>query len=387
MSNDPDREHAPNYPVLSSVVVSTQMPAYEELQTLNTLPITALQALPNPDSLDIITKTLISTFSPITVSTEGPQQRTWELIGLSYRDLGRPHDAIAIFRKLYDHMLTAEETTNTRCHKGMPLVWISDCYLAIGYPLLSLRYLMLTLVEDAIRGRASVLPEETGVYWRLVLRGWLSEEELKQYAKKIYQLSKSSKIRSRYPEWVLQQLGGEWIRWTPTPQEAAEYHANTHYLKHLFERLGDKSGRSLEDLADYLLSCMPGCRTAVRKRSYTGEFDLVCSLEGLDIDFRSELGRYFVCECKDWDTPADFTTLAKFCSVLDSINAHFGILFSKHGITGKGKRENAELQQLIAHQHRGIILIIFDEDDLKRLTDGVNFISLLRSKYEKVVSA
>jgi hypothetical protein len=70
--------------------------------------------------------------------------------------------------------------------------------------------------------------------------------------------------------------------------------------------------------------------------------------------------------------------------VLDSINAKFGILFTKHGITGKGERENAELQQIIAHQHRGIIIVIFDKDDLKRLTEGGNFVSLLRSKYEKV---
>jgi len=261
---------------------------------------------------------------------------------------------------------------------------MSDCYFTIGYPFMSLRYVMLTLVEDAISDRGSVLPEKTGVYWRLVLRGWLSEEELQRYADKISALHRSYKIQSFYPEWVLQKLDRDWITWTPTPQEAGIFSANVHYLKYLVGCLGDKSGRTLEVLADYLLSCMPGCRTALLKRSYAGEYDLVCSAEGLDTDFRSELGRYFVCECKDWNAPADFTTIAKFCSVLDSINSRFGILFSEHGITGKGKREHAELQQLMIHQHRGIIIVIFDQHDLQRLTEGVNFISLLRSKYEKV---
>ena len=37
------------------------------------------------------------------------------------------------------------------------------------------------------------------------------------------------------------------------------------------------------------------------------------------MDFRAELGRYLVCECKDWaDRAVDFTAIAKFCRVLDS---------------------------------------------------------------------
>jgi hypothetical protein len=261
---------------------------------------------------------------------------------------------------------------------------MSDCYFAIGYPLMSLRHLMLTLVEDAISDQGSVLPDKTGVYWRLVLRGWLSEEELNRYAKEIYDLYEADKHQSLYPEWVLQKLDRDWITWTPTPQEAGVFSTNVHYLKYLVGCLGDNSGRALEDLADYLLSCMPGCRTALRILSNAGEYDLVCSVEGLDTDFRSELGRYFVCECKDWNKPADLTTMAKFSSVLDSIKARFGILFSKHGITGEGKDKDAELQQVMAYQGRGIIIVVFDQHDLQRLTEGVNFISLLRSKYEKV---
>jgi hypothetical protein len=56
-------------------------------------------------------------------------------------------------------------------------------------------------------------------------------------------------------------------------------------------------------------------------------------MAGMDVDFRSELGRYFVCECKDWKGPADFASMAKFCRVLDSTKSRFGILFSKNGIS------------------------------------------------------
>jgi hypothetical protein len=43
-----------------------------------------------------------------------------------------------------------------------------------------------------------------------------------------------------------------------------------------------RSGRALEALADYLLSCMPGCRTALRILGGAGEYDLVCSVTGKD---------------------------------------------------------------------------------------------------------
>src|SRR5438132_13756006 len=129
---------------------------------------------------------------------------------------------------------------------------------------------------------------------------------------------------------------------------------------------------------------MPGCRTMPHKRSDTGEYDLVCSVDGLESDFRSELGRYFVCECKDTVRPANFTTMAKFCRVLDSVKSRFGILFSRRGISGEGTRRDAALEQLKVFQDRGIVIIVVDQQDLERVARGTNLIRLMRKKYERV---
>jgi hypothetical protein len=99
----------------------------------------------------------------------------------------------------------------------------------------------------------------------------------------------------------------------------------------------------------------------------------------LDVDFRSEFGRYFICECKDWQNPADFTAFAKFCRVLDSIKSHFGILFSKNGISGHDRVKDAEREQLKIFQDRGIVIVVIDKSDLDYVADGENF-----GKYEKV---
>jgi hypothetical protein len=189
---------------------------------------------------------------------------------------------------------------------------------------------------------------------------------------------------SRYPEWVLQGLDREWMTELPAPAEALAFTANRQYVHHLVNRLGDGTGKTLELLADYIVSCMPGCRTMRRRSSGSTEYDLVCSVEGFDVDFRSEPGRYFVCECKDWAEPADFTTLAKFCRVLDSTKSCFGILFSKNGITGTGRTSDAAREQLKVFQDRGMIIVVVDESDLCLVADGANFISLLRTKYAAV---
>jgi hypothetical protein len=76
--------------------------------------------------------------------------------------------------------------------------------------------------------------------------------------------------------------------------------------------------------------------------------------------------------------------MAKFCRVLDSVKSRFGILFSKQGISGEGKRKFAALEQLKVFQDRGSVIVVVDYEDLQRLAAGANFISMLRSKYETV---
>ena len=335
------------------------------------------------DGATLFAQQLPEVFSPASVVQED-KQRAWELVGNFYRVRGRYFEALPIYASLYDQMLAAQDLTDTRCHKGMPLVWMRDCYEGMGYTLISRRHLMLTLVEDAIREAGTVSPNTTGTYFRLVWGGGLSDAELKRYAEEMNQLYQSNQNSALYPEWVLQHLDQNWITQVPAPQEVGIFAAHPRYIRYLISCLGEPSGKTLELLADYLLSSMPGCRTSRRQRSGSTDYDIVCSMEGFDLDFRSELGRYFVCECKDWNSPADFTTMAKFCRVLDSVKSRFGILFSKHGITGEGKTKDAELEQLKVFQDRGMVIVVVNQRDLELLGEGANFISILRSKYERV---
>ena len=336
------------------------------------------------DGAPLLIKKLSDTYSPEQISTPTDEQRVWELTGWFYLRQSRFHEALSIFTALYEYMLKAQSIRNDRVHKGMPLVWISECFLGMGFPTHTKRYLMLTLIEDAIRENGSVSPENTGVYFRLVWRHGLTDSEIKGYAQKSFKSKKANPIDSFFPEWILQELDQDWMTELPAPIEAGFYYVNNLYVNHLISKLGDGRGKTLERLATYLLSCMPGCRTLCRAKSPSTDYDIVCSIDGFEVDFRSELGRYFVCECKDWKDPADFSSMAKFCRVLDSVKSHFGILFSKKGISGEGKTKDAEREQLKVFQDRGMVIIIVDENDIKQVANGENFVNMLKKKYERV---
>ncbi|MEZ5291554.1 MAG: restriction endonuclease [Vicinamibacterales bacterium] len=317
------------------------------------------------------------------VAHDVESHRLWELAGLYFMNSARPYEGLVLFWGLYRQMLSAQQL-GVRLHKGMPLVWMSDCYARLGFPVHSKRYLMLTLVEDALREHGHLSTETTGTYFRLAWGRGLAHEEINRYAGEFERLAGEVPDLAGFPEALLQDVDDAWLTEFPSPEEASHYRLTPEYASFLLARLGKGDGKDLERLAAYLLSCMPGCRTKRRQRSASTDYDLVCSMEGFDVDFRSELGRYFVCECKDWSKPADFSTIAKFCRVLDSTKARFGILFSRNGISGARRTVNAEREQLKVFQDRGVVVIAVTEADVRRVVEGINFIGVLREKYEAV---
>jgi len=80
----------------------------------------------------------------------------------------------------------------------------------------------------------------------------------------------------------------------------------------------------------------------------------------------------------------DFTTIAKFCRVLDSAKCRSGILFSREGISGEGETRDAEREQLKVFQDRGMAILVVDQSDLDAVAAGENLIVMLRKKYEQV---
>jgi hypothetical protein len=315
---------------------------------------------------------------------ERERQRAWELVSLDLIRQRRFHEALTVLETWYEYLLKYQTDNSERIHKGTPLVWIRDCHVNQDHTALAKRFMMLTLVEDAIAGDGRIDPERTGSYFRLVWWHGVPDSQVQRYANEIATFAKENPTAAFYPERVLQELDKLWMTEFPTASESLLYPVNRPYVADLLAQIGDAAGKILEVLAEYLLATMPGCRTYRRKRSRSTDYDIICSLDGVEQDFRSELGRYFVSECKDWKGPADFSAFAKFARVLDSTKSRFGILFSREGITGEDRTRDASREQLKLFQDRGIVIVVVSRRDIEAVIEGVNFISLLREKYETV---
>lgn len=351
-----------------------------------------IEILSKRDGVYHLIKALEEDFTPedlITKSGNESNQNLWQNIGLYLKNAKRYYESIEVFFSLYKKMIQWQINENKWTHKAMPLVWISDCFLLLGYRSIAKRFMMLTMVDDSIRDirdKGSLLIDKGGTYFRLRYYYGMAHEEIMHYSQRAYEQFSKSGEYVLFPEYILQQLDIDWMIETPSTAELSLYLINPLYIEQLQSGLGVSEGINLELISSYLMSSMPGCRTYMRKKQVgnSTDYDVVGSIDGIIADFRSELGRYFICECKDWEKPVDFTTMSKLCRILSSTKIKFGILFAKNGISGEGKLLYAEREQRKIFQDSDIIIVVISAQDIESVKKGKNLIGILRSKYEAV---
>ena len=314
--------------------------------------------------------------------------RLWETIANYLMERGRLHEALALLGCLYEHLHLGQKLQHRRIHKGNALLWMTECFARMGFQSMAKRFLMLTLCEDSVNfhedHNTPINPRLSGLYPRAVWIFGLSNAEVNDYADKAVRLYESDKTMGLFPEWILQGLGNDWMTVPPSALESSYYILNKLYVETLTGK-HDPSGKTWEKICTYVVSCIPGCMTERCVRASAGEYDIVCSMSGPELDFRSELGRYFVCECKDKKKArSTFTEMAKFCRILDATKSRFGILFSRRGITGEKLRKEAKLEQERVYWDRGIVVVCIDGDDVIAMAQGGNFIRMQKRRVEDV---
>jgi hypothetical protein len=303
-----------------------------------------------------------------------------------YKATHRPMSAIYTYERLYDALLQHQIRNNQRVHKGYPLVRLSEVYESIGYPWHSERFLMLTLVEDAITDNG-VCKRTGGVYWRM----WPARIHDGNYLDRLYREAwsfvKTYTSWKWSPEAVLLNLNTEWRVSQPSLAENVHYRPNQRFLGVVFDAITTSTssdGKCLELLAHYLLCCMPGTITERRRITNETDYDVYCTIDGQLVDFRADLGRHWICECKDVSGPVGYSDVAKFSRTVDSSHCKVGILFARNGISGQRDRLYAERATAKLFQQHGIVVIVLTLDDLRPLLTGGSIITVLRQHYEKI---
>lgn len=263
----------------------------------------------------------------------------WETTGLFYITNRMPYQAIGVFERLYEEICKVERTLGKWFHKGMPLVWIRDCHRSVGHPALAQRFILLTLIEDSIREEGKISPNKSGIYHRFCWEHGFSHASFIDLSTHAYKEYKNNPDLGIYPEWILQNLQGQFLSVYPSPAEADLYVINPVYAQVLLEQVlqpGNRKtdGKELEYFASYMLGVIPGFEIELRKQAKDYHFDGFIRNRGPRWDFRSDLGNYILVECKDWTKPASVDTISYFAHKLQLHDCRAGILFSKSGITG-----------------------------------------------------
>jgi hypothetical protein len=202
--------------------------------------------LKEPDGGYTLATELPNRFTPkqIHLPGGGTPQRAWEVAGCTLMQ-NRPTDAILVFEALYNHMLRYEADERAHVHKGMPLCWISDCLLKLGYPAHAKRYLMYTLCEDAAEYGPNKRANGSGVYYRAVGQHQMTEPIVLEYTKRGHQIYEALGPPAWFPERVLCELDDRWMTNYPSHSEYGQYMANQTYIRHLLGQAGKAHDRGL----------------------------------------------------------------------------------------------------------------------------------------------
>lgn len=181
------------------------------------------------------------TYPPIDVATKEEVRRTWELVGLSFKMQNRYYEALDVFRRLYFALNAYQEETSHRIHKGMPLVWLSDCHYQLQHRTVGKRLLMLTLIEDAIQDKGVVDAQNTGSYFRAVWMAGIGHDLYQRYAAKAWELYLSNVDLGRFPEFILQSIGQDWLSEYPAREEVGVSEINPYYVRFLLKKIGGRA--------------------------------------------------------------------------------------------------------------------------------------------------
>jgi hypothetical protein len=304
-----------------------------------------------------------------------------------YKAVHRHSAALFVNDRHYRALQYVQQKRKARVHKGYPLIRMSEVHDLLGNHWLAERYLMLTLIEDAMQDNG-MCKREGGVYWRIWPRKCASDTLLDALYAEIHNEHASEYETWQWcPESVLPLLPHEWHVSRPSGDECGQYHINTSHLTALLDAMdsaGQSDGLVLERTARYLMSCIPGSLVSQRRRTTATDYDVFCCFEGELRDFREELGRQWICECKDVAESLSYGDVAKFARVLDSAKCRAGVLFALRDISGVEKRLYSEREIAKLFQQHGIAIIVITREDLGQVAAGTNFLAILRRKYEKV---
>lgn len=151
-----------------------------------------------------------------------------------------------------------------------------------------------------------------------------------------------------------------------------------------------EKGDALEDISKYLLEISGGLFEIVRNlHTNTNEIDLLMNLSYerkflIENNFINKRFNEFIAECKNYDKKISVTYVGKLIGLMETNSINFAIMFSYHGVSGKGWSSSSGLIKKYylsrgAAEERPCI-IDFNYTDFCSILDGSNFFEITEKK-------
>ena len=151
-----------------------------------------------------------------------------------------------------------------------------------------------------------------------------------------------------------------------------------------------EKGQALENIASFLFNnCCNIFKVDRNIRTCTNEIDNLMQLTsaGKYLQCNGILPSYylnFIGECKNYSTKVSVTYVGKFCSLMLTTGCTLGILFSYHGVTGRGWKDgNGLIRKFYLHKEnpeKRYCLIDFNIMDFRSILHEKNFLEIIEAK-------
>jgi len=147
-----------------------------------------------------------------------------------------------------------------------------------------------------------------------------------------------------------------------------------------------EKGDKLEYLAKKLLESPYLKFINMKKRTSTGEIDLVFEVKKFEGTLFQDFSDILIVECKNWNNKVGAKEIEAFAYKMKDTNTNVGIIFSRYGITGDPEFvRDAKGVIRDSWKRDKMIIIVLTYDDLRNVIEkGMNFYNLLKERYYEV---
>ena len=290
-----------------------------------------------------------------------------------------------VIHTMYSIECKVQNKENKTYHKGLILYTEGLMLYESNKTDKGIRFITLALIEDIIHMKNGLDDAIKSNAFRFLATSVYDEPTAKKITYELNSRIQKFNTDIYYPEDVLNHNDQMEV----LPGIIDELFSLNHIqYQELFEEFqkSSKKGKNLENLIKNLFASVSGLQF-MKKNLFTKspELDLVYRISGEKNPFYGMFGQYLVIECKDWKEKVGAKEIRSIVINLQSLDLKGGIFVTKNGISGKDKEEflYSEYEIMTAYHRHGITIVILEEEDLKKIGDGENLISLLFKRYEK----